>query len=633
MRGAIEGVRRKEFGLKVAAKRFNVPRATLQRRCRSTGDIHMAASKRLGSRVRVFTREMEAELVKHVQALEGMLFPMTPKRLRELAYQFAEANGCAQVFSREKKEAGMEWYRGFINRNSLSLRVPEATSAARARGFNRVSVAKFFELLKQVMDKFHFTADRIFNVDETGITTVPNKPSKVLATVGKRQVGIMTSAERGQLVTVEICFSAAGHYIPPLFVFPRVRMKPELMDRAPPGSVGVPHASGWMQSDIFTQWLKHFITHTTPTATRPVLLILDGHKTHTANLDVINLARENNITILCLPPHCSHRLQPLDVGFMKPLMTFYTQEVEKWLRNQAHRARVVTTFQVAELFGLAYIRAASVSTAVNAFRKTGICPCDPDVFTDADFASAAPTDIAITEPQIDQNTATVTVVDPQVGQTSANLTNMGIVDPRVGQTSANPTNLDIVDPQVGQTSSTLNPMGIAALSVVAALSQTSLTRVSDLSPLPKIVNSSGAPRKASAARGKTAILTASPFKQELEQKLQARNKPTGKAKTSSKIQAKIKNPCSMKSRGATNNDEQQAGQSGLKSSSALQIKTKQPDVDGDDVPCLFCGEMFLKSKSREKWVKCIECDLWAHNACTGHDSPNTDYICDLCKDD
>src|ERR1051325_11490977 len=109
MRGAIEGVRRKEFGLKVAAKRFNVPRATLQLRCRSTGDIHMAASKRLGSRVRVFTREMKAELVKHVQALEGMLFPMTPKLLREVAYQFAEANGCAQVFSREKKEAGMEW--------------------------------------------------------------------------------------------------------------------------------------------------------------------------------------------------------------------------------------------------------------------------------------------------------------------------------------------------------------------------------------------------------------------------------------------------------------------------------------------------------------------------------------------
>ena len=32
---------------------------------------------------------------------------------------------------------------------------------------------------------------------------------------------IIASAENGQLVTTELCMSAAGHYVPPIFIFPR----------------------------------------------------------------------------------------------------------------------------------------------------------------------------------------------------------------------------------------------------------------------------------------------------------------------------------------------------------------------------------------------------------------------------
>ena len=57
----------------------------------------------------------------------------------------------------------------------------------------------------------------------------------------------------------------------------------------------------------------------------PVLLILDGHSTHNKNLELIDLARENGFVLLCLPLHCSHRMQPLDVSFMKQLSTYYDQ--------------------------------------------------------------------------------------------------------------------------------------------------------------------------------------------------------------------------------------------------------------------------------------------------------------------
>lgn len=47
------------------------------------------------------------------------------------------------------------------------------------------------------------------------------------------------------------------------------------------------------------------------------------------NIELINMAREHNVIVVCFPPHCTHRLQPLDVSFVAPLSTYYEQEVKK----------------------------------------------------------------------------------------------------------------------------------------------------------------------------------------------------------------------------------------------------------------------------------------------------------------
>ena len=67
-------------------------------------------------------------------------------------------------------------------------------SLARMTSFNKHNVGLFQDNLQSVIEKYAFTADRINNCDETGVTTV-QKPTRKITEKGVKQVGTVVSQD------------------------------------------------------------------------------------------------------------------------------------------------------------------------------------------------------------------------------------------------------------------------------------------------------------------------------------------------------------------------------------------------------------------------------------------------------
>jgi hypothetical protein len=82
----------------------------------------------------------------------------------------------------------MKWHKDFM------LRKPENTRLSGATAFNKTNVMEFFKNYEQALQSGIFTGDRVYNLDETGISTVVQAPN-VVARLESWQVGQAVSGE------------------------------------------------------------------------------------------------------------------------------------------------------------------------------------------------------------------------------------------------------------------------------------------------------------------------------------------------------------------------------------------------------------------------------------------------------
>ena len=345
----------------------------------------------------VLTKEEEDRLMNYLIQMADMGYGLSREDVMFMAYAIVERSGRKHPFQNDK--AGRGWFDGFRARHpQLTIRLPQPLSHCRALCSNRETIDHFFGKLGALYGRPNLIAKpmQIFNADETGVSIV-HKPGKVVTEVGRRNVYAVTSAERGKTHTILSCVSASGYVLPPMMVYPRKKAVPDHIKKgALPNTFFRNTENGWMNNDLFLQWFQFFLQNIPPT--RPVLLIQDGHGSH-VSIELIELARENGVHLLCLPAHTTHILQPLDVGVFKSFKAHFSKACHKYLLK--HPGRVITTDVIASLVAEAWPSSLTPLNIMSGFKKCGIYPINPGEVDDRQLVpskSINPQNDKISEP-------------------------------------------------------------------------------------------------------------------------------------------------------------------------------------------------------------------------------------------
>lgn len=555
--------------VKGVAKALAIPRTSLRNQLKKgTPD-----GPNMGRKT-VFISVQEEELKNHILLLSKLYFGVTIHQIRQIAFEYAEKNNIKHKFNKITKLAGEGWLSGFLKRcGDVSIRKPEHTSLSRILGFNKADVAKFYSNLEDVYEKYGFTASRIFNCDETGVNTVGNAV-KVLAKKGQKQVGLVSSAERGTNTTVVCCFSAAGMYVPPMFIFKRQRMTPLLERDGLPSAIYACSKSGWITEELFVRWLEHFQKTAKCSPEEPVLLVLDNHTSH-ISLAAYDFCKSNGIVMVSLPPHTSHRTQPLDVVFFGPLKQAINREIDLHLKNKQYER--ITQYDVAAIFKSAYSRVSSVDKAIKGFQCTGIFPLNPNVFDETEFADF-------------------------VESSQADISDLQNTNNEAGPSDRGH-QAQVVDE---------NKDDLATPSILKECH----VNLSEIFPIPKRNIKNTKQRR----KGCSQVLTSTPVKDDLIEKQLKREKRTQAEQKRIKAKVpkitKVKKRLVVSSSSSDTSTEMQLDDEGL----------EDKDSSEEDV-CLVCNEY---GKGAETWFRCTMCGRWAHKACSGVNKAKC-YVCDFCQ--
>ena len=220
----------------------------------------------------------------------------------------------------------------------------------------------------------------------------------------------MTSDTHAQ-ITVLATACATGQMHMPLIVFPGVRFSYNPLAGFEKAHFGR-FDNGWMDSEIFSHWLKTAFVPATEHLKKPVVLFADGHTTH-ATMAVHRICREHNIILYQLPSHSSHIVQPLDLTTFKSLKEAWYRAVRQY---RFETCEVVGKREFSRVFKKAWDLGTKANVVASGFRAAGIFPWDPDHFdrtktipsrTTQTVTSESPTtDVDTTELQIQTETVT-----------------------------------------------------------------------------------------------------------------------------------------------------------------------------------------------------------------------------------
>ena len=361
MERAVRDVKTGALGLRRAALEYDIPKSTLSDYVQEKSQLGVSSGPS-----RFLSCEEEEEVVNWIAGCAEIGWAKSVKEIRRVVSTIVSYK-CGYAVN-----VSPGWWDKFRKRHpELVMRTAEKLAYKRAVAVNKDIIDHYFDLLESTL-KENGLLERpplIFNADESGMPLCPQAGKRV-GVRGAKRVYCVSSGVKTQ-ITVLCCASASGQAIPPLVIFKRANLLTSLTIGQVPGTAyGLNPKSGWIDGEIFRDWFnKHFLEYAP--ATRPLLLLLDGHSSH-YEPNFIREAASKGVIVFCLPPNTTHVCQPLDSTCFHSLKTHWGDVCSEYL--SANPGKVVTIYQFSKLFASAFHRAFTPQNVVSSFRATGVYP-------------------------------------------------------------------------------------------------------------------------------------------------------------------------------------------------------------------------------------------------------------------
>lgn len=326
---AVESVRNKRLSLRRASLVYKIPKTTIL--------DHVTG--RRGTKSKSFGRDLdipydeEQKIAEGIRVMEKGGFGLSRLEVIEKVGEYVKKNKLKTRF--KDSIPGPDWFIGFRKRHRLSIKKPQAVEMARQKCLDPFIIYDYFELLKRTISELGLEnkPDHIWNLDETSFCVDPKK-TKMVGAIGTAATRTISTPGRENTTVLMSC-SAAGSKGTPLIIFKGLHIYDEWTapeeDPENPEVVYAATKKGWMESEVFKNYFSKILISDFKNK-RPILLIYDGHATH-VNISLIEEAVKEQVTILKLPPHSSHLLQPLDVSVFKPIKDRWDAKLVKWQRE------------------------------------------------------------------------------------------------------------------------------------------------------------------------------------------------------------------------------------------------------------------------------------------------------------
>ncbi|GFY33141.1 tigger transposable element-derived protein 1 [Trichonephila clavipes] len=216
--------------------------------------------------------------------------------------------------ARKEFSASKGWLTGFLKRNALHyIKITGERERERVCATADEEAAKIFpEELAKIIEDGDYSADQVFNADETGLywKKLPNRT--YIAKDEKTASGHKASKDR---VTLLLCSNASGdRMLKPLLINKSLRpraLKGKDLKQLPVHWMANPKA--WMTTAIFTEWFNNCFVPEVEAYMKEksldfkVLLIVDNAASH-PELEHLN------VQLVFLPPNTTSLIQALDQG-------------------------------------------------------------------------------------------------------------------------------------------------------------------------------------------------------------------------------------------------------------------------------------------------------------------------------